>query len=113
LLESYIPPSLRLSDEQLKCDVDKKSSQPSTDPQTPVKNHLQPEMSLLTPEDEKDLARELLADNFGRQFSVLDGLSDFLLSVYEKFGKRKWPIALSDVYLRLNKTFLTIFYDER
>ena len=54
----------------------------------------------VSPDEEKVLVEELLESIFSRNFTVLDGMSDLLLSVSEKFSNRKWPISLSDVFLR-------------
>ena len=54
----------------------------------------------VSPDEEKVLVEELLESIFSRNFTVLDGMSDLLLSVSEKFANRKWPISLSDVFLR-------------
>jgi len=71
---------------------------------SPVKSNQKNEEklpTLITAEEEKNLARELLDSEIFRQnFSVIDGLTEFLVSVSEKFANRKWPISLSDVFLR-------------
>ena len=54
----------------------------------------------VSPDEEKVLVEELLESIFSRNFTVLDGMSDLLVSVSEKFSNRKWPISLSDVFLR-------------
>jgi len=65
--------------------------------------------TLISPDEEKNLARELLdSETFRQNFSVIDGLTEFLLSVSEKFANRKWPIAVSDVFLRLVLSLLPL-----
>ena len=104
LLESYLPATLKINEqfsvEEKKANEISLSSSPVKKVNRKDEDSVRPEMSFLSPEEEASFARELLGSTFGEKFSVLDGLSDFLLSVAEKFGKRKWPISLSDVYLR-------------
>ena len=71
---------------------------------SPVKSNQKSEEklpTLIAPDEEKNLARELLdSETFRQNFAVIDGLTEFLVSVSEKFANRKWPISVSDVFLR-------------
>ena len=93
LLESYLPPSLRLTEEQLK--AEEKKLQTGNEPPTPVKkNNVKiegdndtgiDEKTCLTDEEESEFIRSSLDSIFSDQFRILDAVSDFLLSVFQKF----------------------------
>ena len=108
LLESYLPPSLRLTEEQLK--AEEKKLQTGNEPPTPVKkNNVKiegdndtgiDEKTCLTDEEESEFIRSSLDSIFSDQFRILDAVSDFLLSVFQKFSHRKWPLGVSYAFVR-------------
>ena len=112
LLESFLPDSLRLSEEQIR--AEEKKLQPSNEPPTPVKKTVDksdanpgaesPDVEephlCLTPEEESEFVDELLGSVFSGNFLLLEAVSDFLLKGFQKFGSRTWPVEISNAFLR-------------
>lgn len=107
-----MPDSLKTGDDQ-----------PVVDAKQPEGGHQKNEnsdqivgISTVSESDETSLMLLLMESKYSEKFSLLDGLSDFLISVAEKFAQSWWPIDFCDTYLKCylcwRRHFVTVEEEE-
>jgi hypothetical protein len=96
LIESFLPDSLKTGDEQSAGDAKHFDG----GNQKLENCHRNTGISTVTESDEANLMLSLMESKYSENFSLLDGLSDFLISLAGKFAQSLWPIELCDTYLK-------------
>ncbi len=96
LIESYLPDSLKAKDEQLTGDAKHFDG----GNQKLENFHETSGISTVTESDETSLMISLMESKYSENFSLLDGLSDFLIALAGKFAQSQWPIELCDAFLK-------------
>jgi len=93
LLESYLPESLKNVDDHTLGELKQHEHGLSS-----FENR--EEILTVSESDESNLMSSILESTVLEKLSLLDGFSNFLLSVSEKFSLLWWPVHLCDIFLR-------------